>query len=398
VEALAHEVKPVAPAPVRTRGPGYVPALPTLWPEMLWQAPRGEPAFPFDAPQVRHFYFARNAVWLAAKVLGLEGKEVLVPAYHHGVEVEALIDAGAKVKFFRVDSRMQPDLMDLERRIGPQTRAVYLIHYLGFPGPAQDVRELCDRRGLLFVEDCALALLSSDGLLPLGRLGDAGIFCFYKTLPVPHGGALVLAPGRPSGLPLPHPPPLAATVRHLATLLLSNLELRAGRTGRWLRQSIRALGRGTANAAHVGNVATGTQHFERSHSSLGMSPLALRLAISQDAAQVVAARRRNYFLLMARLRELAPPVFTALPAGVCPLFYPLRTTKPDAIAKQLAARGVETVDFWRTGHPACSLSEFPEVAELRRTVLEIPIHQDVTPQAAAALADAVAAAVREVGR
>jgi dTDP-4-amino-4,6-dideoxygalactose transaminase len=396
VEALA-QTPARAPGPTRTAARvGYVPALPTLWPGMLWRGPRAEVPFPFDAPAVRYFYFARNAVWMAAKVLGLQGKEVLVPAYHHGVEVEALIDAGAKVRFFRVDGRMRPDLLDLERRITPETRALYLIHYLGFPGPAERVRALADRRGLFMLEDCALALLSTDAGAPLGQRGDASIFCLYKTLPLPHGGALVLAPGRPAGLPQPQPPPLAATARHLATALLGNLELRAGWAGRWLRRGVRLLGKGAASAAAVENVATGTQHFDPAHSDLGMSPLTLRLAQAQDAAAVVAARRRNYFLLLSRLREVAPPVFSALPAGVCPLFYPLRTARPERVADALAARGVETVHFWRTGHPSCDLAEFPEVRELRRTILEIPIHQDLTPHAAAALAEAVAEAMGEV--
>ena len=390
-------IDPPAPAP-NPEGPrAYVPALPTLWPRMLWQRRRTEPVFPFDAPTVRYFYFARNAVWLAVKALGLEGYEVLVPAYHHGVEVEALIDAGAQVRFFRVDSRMRPDLEDLERKVGPRTRGVYLIHYLGFPGPAAEVRAIADRHHLAFIEDCALSLLSASGQRPLGQLGDASVFCFYKTLPVPHGGALVMGGGQPMGLPEPLVPPRVSTARHLASALLMNAELRAGAAGRGLRRTLRALGRRAAHATGALNVATGTAHFERAHSGLGISPLALRLAQAQDAAAIVAARRRNYFLLLGRLRERAAPVFGSVPAGVAPLFYPLRLRDPEAVAERLAARGVETVAFWRTGHPACDLAGYPEVSALRRGVLEIPIHQDLTPAAAARVADAVALAMDEVG-
>jgi perosamine synthetase len=52
---------------------------------------------------------------------------------------------------------------------------------------------------------------------------------------------------------------------------------------------------------------------------------------------------------------------------------------------------VETIDFWQRFHPACDPAQFPEVAKLRRTVLEIPCHQDLgTDQM-----QAVASAVRE---
>jgi len=136
-------------------------------------------------------------------------------------------------------------------------------------------------------------------------------------------------------------------------------------------------------------VGTGTQHFDRAHVELGMSALARRIALSQDLASVVEARRRNYFFLLGRLRDVAPPLFNQLPPGVCPLFYPLRVEDKAEVMARLSARGVETIDFWRRFHPACDASAFPEVAELRRTVLEIPCHQDLTPERMAVVADEV---------
>ena len=51
--------------------------------------------------------------------------------------------------------------------------------------------DLCRRRNMLLVEDCALALLSADGSQPLGTFGDWAVFCLYKTLPLPNGAVLV---------------------------------------------------------------------------------------------------------------------------------------------------------------------------------------------------------------
>ena len=107
----------------------FVPALPTLWPGMLVH-PRPPTGFmPFAAANVRYFYFARNAIWTTVKMLGLDAGEVLMPAYHHGVEVEAVVDAGATPRFYRVGSRWDVDLEDVEKKIGPKTKALYLIHY-----------------------------------------------------------------------------------------------------------------------------------------------------------------------------------------------------------------------------------------------------------------------------
>ncbi|MFN7134568.1 MAG: DegT/DnrJ/EryC1/StrS family aminotransferase, partial [Myxococcales bacterium] len=211
--------------------------------------------YPFEAPGVRYYYFARNAVWTLTRILGLDKGEVLVPAYHHGVELEALIDAGATPRFFRVNWKMQVDPDDVKKLITPKTKAIYLIHYAGFPGPAKELKEIAEAHGLPLIEDCALSLLSKDGERPLGSIGDASIFCLYKTLPVPNGGALVMNGDRPKGIPAPPEPPMASTLSHLASALLMNLELRGGAAGRMLRQSVRAVGRTAVNGAGVERVA-----------------------------------------------------------------------------------------------------------------------------------------------
>ena len=376
---------------VKTPGRMFVPSLPTLWPSMLMARKDASGFLPFASPSVRYFYFARNAVWLTVKMLRLDedGGEVLVPAYHHGVEIEALVDAGVTPRFYRVGSRWDVDLEDVERRIGPKTRALYLIHYAGFPGPAAEMRALADKHGLPLIEDCALSLLSADGTVPLGSTGDVGIFCLYKTLPVPNGGAMVINGPRQYSVPEPPAPPVTSTFSHTLGSLLQNLELRGGAVGRTLRAAIRGVGRGTVKAASIERVATGTQHFNRKHVDLGMSPLTKRIAFAQDMAGVVEKRRRNYFYLLARLRDVSPPLFNQLAPGVCPLFYPMVVENKPALLENLRARGIDAIDFWKYFHPACDAAQFPEVAQLRRTILEIPCHQDFGPEAMAEIADAV---------
>ena len=193
----------------------FIPALPTLWPGMLSPLAAGRPPiFPLAAPRVTRFYFARNAVFHAVKLLGLEGREVLVPAYHHGVEISALLAAGAVPRFVRVDARMRLDLEDLEAKVSARTAAIYVIHYAGFPQPVDDLAEIARRAGVPLLEDCALSLLSADGTRPLGSTGTIGIFCFYKALPVPNGGALVVNdPDLQLALPAPGAAPMARRSR-----------------------------------------------------------------------------------------------------------------------------------------------------------------------------------------
>lgn len=375
------------------RGPRrrFIPALPTLWPEMLSPvAPRRPAPFPFGAPRTTYYYLARNAVFHGAGLLGLAGGEVLVPAYHHGVEVGALAAAGAVPRFVRVDGRMRLDLDDAERKIGPRTRALYVIHYAGFAQPMDDVLALARRHDLLVVEDCALSLLAAEGTRPLGSRGHLGVFCFYKTLPVPNGGALVVNDPAVVGAPaVPAPAPVASTVSHAAGALLANLALRAGQPGEAVRAGVRRAYAAARGASGLRPVSTGTPSFDRGLVDLGMSPLSTFVAGRLDASEIVAARRRNYFLLLGRLRDRVPPIFGELPAGACPLFYPLAVEDKAVLAARLAERRIETVDFWRDAHPLCPREEFPEVEALRRRVLELPVHQDLSPEDVANVAAAV---------
>ena len=382
-----------APAPKRT-----VPCMQTAWPHMLFPrlAATVPLAFPFDQPGLRYRYFARNAVWDAVQLLGLAGKRVLMPAYHHGVELETLLAAGVKPVFFRVDSQMRADFEDARAR-SEGAAALYVIHYAGFPQDMAVARQLAVELGVPLVEDCALALLSRDGEKPLGSFGDLSVFCLYKTIPVPNGGAL-LARGdyaRKLDLLAPvDPPPVASTASHLIGSMLSNLELRTGDIGRRARQAMRDAGRWFVRRANVDRVSTGTQHFNLDDVNLGMSAASHLVLRNQDVAGIVERRRRNYFLLYAMLRDVAPPITGELKPGVCPLFYPMSVDDKAGAMARLLARGVETVDFWRVRHPAVAAGLFPEVDRLRERVLELPVHQDLSP----ADAEHVASCVRELLR
>ena len=127
-------------------------------------------------------------------VIGLRpGDEVLVPAYHHGSEIESLIRAGLVCRFYEATATLAPDRAELEELLSPSTRALYLIHYLGFAQDASRWRRWCDEHGLLLLEDAAQAWLATCDGKPAGSFGDLSIICLYKTFGFPDGGALVCA-------------------------------------------------------------------------------------------------------------------------------------------------------------------------------------------------------------
>jgi len=376
--------------------PLSVGALPTLPVTAL--APRFTPPRPLPFPldrldtDARLYYLARNGIYHGLRALGVgAGDAVLMPSYHHGVEVEAVRATGAAVRFYRVDRRMRADLDDVARLAGDRAvRALYITHYIGFAQPIADARAIARARGLLLVEDCALALFARDETgRPLGNGADLAVFCLYKSLPVPHGGVAVSRAPLPS---LPSPP-LGATLHHVGGSLLARGEIAGGAVGRWARHLARRFSRAVVDKV-VDNVQTGTQHLDPRELAFGGSPLTRRLLGRIDAVRVATRRRRNYARLLDRLGDGARVPTGALPPGAVPLFLPVAVEDRASALRRLASRGIEAIDFWSFGDPACDEARFPDARWLRRHVIEVPLHQDLDDEAV----DAVAEAVKEVVR
>jgi perosamine synthetase len=337
--------------------------------------------FPFSAPRVHHFYMARNAIWHGVDLLGLKpGDEVLLPAYHHGVEVEVLVAKGLKPRFYRVDegARIHPE--DVERALTPATKAIYLIHYFGFPQPVEEVLALARRRGLPLIEDCALSLFSTGPRGALGSFGDIGIFCLYKTLPLPHGGSLVLNREGLQAPPESRKPGTASSVSYIANLMLDWAALRMNGAGSGVVALGKNLGRFTKRALRASTIPVDTSYLDMSVIPLGMGRTARYLLRRTRPAEVIAIRRRNFQHLASLLQGAVRPLFPELPEGVCPLSYPVYVRDKERAHEELLRENIGNVNFWSRTRPEIAKGAFPEVDAMRRQVLELPIHQGLLPR------------------
>jgi dTDP-4-amino-4,6-dideoxygalactose transaminase len=268
---------------------------------------------------------------------------------------------------------------------------LYVIHYVGWPQPMPALRDICRRRGMLLVEDCALSLLSETPEGPLGSFGDWSVFCLYKTLPLPNGALLVQnttpleALGR---IPLRHAGS-ASVAGRTAELLVQRIRGRANRVGAALQIVKRGMGR-AAGALDVRRANVGDIGFNLDEVDLAMSRVSARLLDRLDFEDIRRRRVENYRLLDSELNLTVPRVFSDLPDGVCPLFFPIIVRDKAAAARTLQQRGVDALEFWNesmeSGEEMGADARF-----LRQHVLELPIHQDLTPRHIAHVAREVSA-------
>jgi perosamine synthetase len=124
-----------------------------------------------------------SALEIILRALGVEGREVLVPANTFFATAAAAAHAGGRVKFVDCNPRtMAFDLDDVAAQIGRDTAAVVAVHIGGLISPQlPQLASLCRERGVHLVEDAAHAHGSALADKPAGTFGAAGAFSFYPT-------------------------------------------------------------------------------------------------------------------------------------------------------------------------------------------------------------------------
>jgi perosamine synthetase len=124
-----------------------------------------------------------GALEIILRSLGVEGREVIVPANTFFATAAAAVHAGARVVFVDCDPEtMAFDLADVRAHLRPETAAVIAVHIGGLISPALPaLAELCHDRGVHLVEDAAHAHGSTLGGRSAGTFGIAGAFSFYPT-------------------------------------------------------------------------------------------------------------------------------------------------------------------------------------------------------------------------
>jgi CDP-6-deoxy-D-xylo-4-hexulose-3-dehydrase len=112
---------------------------------------------------------------------GLEvGDEILAPAVTWPTQIWSLLMAGFTVKLVDVDpGTLNISLDDLERKIGPRTRAISMVHLMGNTADLDRVVEIASKHSLVVLEDACEALGASWRGKPVGSFGQAGSFSFF---------------------------------------------------------------------------------------------------------------------------------------------------------------------------------------------------------------------------
>ncbi len=116
-----------------------------------------------------------DALVLALEAMGVgAGDEVICPSFTFYATAEAIARVGATPVFADIDPvSLNLDPEDVERRIGPRTKAIVPVHLFGRPAPLAELAAF----GLPLLEDAAQAF----GAEGIATTGVASTFSFFPT-------------------------------------------------------------------------------------------------------------------------------------------------------------------------------------------------------------------------
>jgi dTDP-4-amino-4,6-dideoxygalactose transaminase len=292
-----------------------------------------------------------------------------------GVEAEAVIAAGFAARLYRVEAEtLQASCGAVEAALTPDTAAVLVTHYFGFPQRAiLDIRDRCSSFGAFLIEDCAHALGSCLDGQPLGTIGDLSFFSLRKSIPVPHGGALVV--NRPElRLPVALQPSASAVSFDLLVYLIQ----RAGvvQAGIPIDEIYRSLGHEVDRF--------GPRLPKHGGYDLGLSVLARLLFQSIDVAAHLDARRAVFRRYGEFFRQRPSSVFHPLywdsPNDVSPPFFPAVVAQGSERGyNMLSAKGCTApIPFWSLRYERAEIAVYPEIAKLKEQLMILPLTDPLT--------------------
>lgn len=121
------------------------------------------------------------------------GDEVITTPLTFAASANCALYCGAKPVFADVDSdtyNIEP--ATIEKCITEKTRAVVAVDFTGQAVKINEIRKICDKYGLVFIEDAAHAIGTSYNGKQIGSLADMTCFSFHpvKTVTSGEGGAV----------------------------------------------------------------------------------------------------------------------------------------------------------------------------------------------------------------
>jgi perosamine synthetase len=347
-------------------------------------------------------------------------REIVLPSYSCNEFTKATLLAGLRPRYVDLTSDLTSDVATLGGVIGPNTLAVFSINNIGRESDNAGVRELCDRRGVVCIEDATYTFLGvsdRDGR-KFGTYGHYAVLNFSEGKIIPVGGGAVLTNidagtdviGRVRARIAVQPP--QSPLRELVSLFVYRAgSSRAGYSAyRWLRELSGAdlkkrLSMEPTRADEVGNdlerdaqgnVALRSERATTLANQAELRPLSIvkqlcGICVVRNAARLRSQRQARYAALQRALEHVPGVQLFRLPADGMPIKAPfliLGEVTPEQL-RQLDKIGVAR--GYATEYPTYGDSAYPSSNRFFERMFTLPVHRYVSDSVIREIATAVSA-------
>jgi len=343
------------------------------------------------------FLFAsgREALLALLRALGgPNGEEVIVQAYTCVVLPNAIHAAGKVPVYAEIEREtLNIDCGELEKAITPHTRAVICQHTFGIPANTERLREICTRRNLLLIEDCAHIIPDETGPAAIGKHGDFMLLSFGRDKAISGitGGAILSRKSEISiRLKEEEEHAVSFGLIRIKRLLLYPLVYACARPfyGLWIGKALLVLARKIgalvpilSNKEKEGRMTPVLHTLPNACASLALTEL-------KNLRKINDHRRALTSLYREEGKKLSWPMLSGVRADLPLQKFPLFVRGADEIRRKLKKRNIHLDDGW-TGCVVCPRGiDFdpvnyvpgsdPEAEAACEKILSLPTHPTMT--------------------
>lgn len=122
------------------------------------------------------------------------GDEVIIPPYTMSATATTVAQNNATPVFADIDENtFCLDVADVKRKLSPRTKAIVAVNLFGGPAALDELRAICDERGIFLIEDNAQGPAATLGGKYTGTIGHMGVFSLncHKTIQCGEGGVIL---------------------------------------------------------------------------------------------------------------------------------------------------------------------------------------------------------------
>lgn len=140
------------------------------------------------------FGAGRMGFYSLMKILKIQkGDEVIICSGTCSVMINAILKLNATPVFSDISNyTMGSSLNEIKNKVTSKTKLIVAQHNFGIPCNIVEIKSFCNLNNIFLLEDCALALGSKYNGKNVGTFGDASLFSFdhSKPLPIFTGGVI----------------------------------------------------------------------------------------------------------------------------------------------------------------------------------------------------------------